>query len=189
MTARESILITAARLFQMKGYSATGLNEILSQSGSPKGSLYYYFPQGKLQLATEAVEYAGNIINGHVAEQLAEEPNEVKAFQRVIGNIIQHFNERDPGFDDVSLSMIALESSSEAESLRRACEAIFNKRETLFVDKLVACGYRDADARRLGALMQVLIEGAIIATRTRSDTSVLATVSSYIPDLLIKQFV
>lgn len=184
MSAREKILTAAARLFQLKGYSATGLSEIIAESGSPKGSLYYYFPKGKLQLAIESVEYAGGIINGHVAARLAEEPEPTKAFQRVIGDIAAHFSERPSEFEDVSLSMIALEASEEADSLRLACESVFDKRGALFVGKLVACGYPKSEASRLGALMQVLIEGAVIATRTKSDTAALAMVAKYIPDLL-----
>ena len=44
MNTREKILTTAAFLFQKNGYHATGLNEIIKESGTPKGSLYYYFP-------------------------------------------------------------------------------------------------------------------------------------------------
>jgi AcrR family transcriptional regulator len=39
-----------------QGNDATGVSEIISESGSPKGSLYYYFPQGKPQLAIQSVE-------------------------------------------------------------------------------------------------------------------------------------
>ena len=45
--AKNRILITAARLFQQQGYHATGLNQIVVESGTPKGSLYYYYPGGK----------------------------------------------------------------------------------------------------------------------------------------------
>jgi TetR/AcrR family transcriptional repressor of lmrAB and yxaGH operons len=53
--SREKILTAASMLFQVKGYNATGLSEILKESGSPKGSLYYYFPGGKEELALEAI--------------------------------------------------------------------------------------------------------------------------------------
>jgi len=186
MTPRENILTTAARLFQLKGYSATGLNEIIAESGAPKGSLYYYFPKGKLQLAVESVDYAGNLINGRVAARLEEQTDPVKAFQLVIRDIIGHFQDRNSDFEDVSLSMIALEASGEADGLRHACQTIFERRETLFVDKLSASGFAKQEARRLGELMQVLIEGAIVATRTRNDPAALVSVSRWIPQLLGK---
>jgi TetR/AcrR family transcriptional repressor of lmrAB and yxaGH operons len=55
INTKEKFIETASRLFEIKGYNATGLNEILSESGAPKGSLYYHFPKGKEQLALEAV--------------------------------------------------------------------------------------------------------------------------------------
>jgi TetR/AcrR family transcriptional repressor of nem operon len=41
--ARESILATGQRLMAARGFSAVGLNEILSAAGVPKGSFYHYF--------------------------------------------------------------------------------------------------------------------------------------------------
>ncbi|WLS80816.1 TetR/AcrR family transcriptional regulator [Erwinia pyri] len=40
---REHILATGQRIMASKGYSAVGLNEILSDAGVPKGSFYHYF--------------------------------------------------------------------------------------------------------------------------------------------------
>lgn len=40
---REHILATGQRIMAGKGYSAVGLNEILTGAGVPKGSFYHYF--------------------------------------------------------------------------------------------------------------------------------------------------
>lgn len=40
---RQHILVTAETLMARKGYTAVGLNEVLSEAGVPKGSFYYYF--------------------------------------------------------------------------------------------------------------------------------------------------
>ena len=53
--AREQILKTTCDLMEKQGYHGTGLNEIVKESGSPKGSLYHYFPDGKEQIVAEAV--------------------------------------------------------------------------------------------------------------------------------------
>ena len=186
MTTKESLLTTAAKLFQQKGYSATGLNEIVTESGTPKGSLYHYFPQGKLQLAIEAVNFAGIGINDNVAHLLSLESDPVSAFQKVIEDIIMRFQDGSD-FMGVSLSMISLEAPSEAESLRAVCETVFNSREELYASKLAASGYSAVEAKRLGSLMQILIEGAIVATRTRNDPSALREVSQSVSELLGKK--
>src|SRR5437762_6483819 len=58
-TPRDAIVNAAAVLFRRNGYAATGINEIVAQSGAPKGSLYHYFPDGKDQIGEAAVRFAG----------------------------------------------------------------------------------------------------------------------------------
>jgi TetR/AcrR family transcriptional repressor of nem operon len=40
---RENIIAVGQRLIGAKGFSAVGLNEVLSEAGVPKGSFYHYF--------------------------------------------------------------------------------------------------------------------------------------------------
>jgi TetR/AcrR family transcriptional regulator, lmrAB and yxaGH operons repressor len=54
--ARARAIATAERLFRIQGYAATGLTQIIEESGSPKGSFYFHFPRGKTQLAEETVD-------------------------------------------------------------------------------------------------------------------------------------
>ena len=54
--ARVRAIETAMRLFRVQGYTATGLTQILEESGAPKGSFYFHFPRGKAQLAEEAID-------------------------------------------------------------------------------------------------------------------------------------
>ncbi|QPF95389.1 TetR/AcrR family transcriptional regulator [Bradyrhizobium commune] len=54
--ARARAIATAERLFRIQGYAATGLNQIIEESGSPKGSFYFHFPRGKTQLAEETID-------------------------------------------------------------------------------------------------------------------------------------
>ena len=54
--ARAQAIAAAMRLFRVQGYTATGLNQILAESGAPKGSFYFHFPRGKAQLAEEAID-------------------------------------------------------------------------------------------------------------------------------------
>jgi TetR/AcrR family transcriptional regulator, lmrAB and yxaGH operons repressor len=53
--AREKAIATAERLFRIQGYAATGLTQIIEESGAPKGSFYFHFPGGKRELAMEVI--------------------------------------------------------------------------------------------------------------------------------------
>jgi TetR/AcrR family transcriptional repressor of lmrAB and yxaGH operons len=56
---RDAIVQSAVALFRKQGYAGTGLSDILGASGAPKGSLYYYFPNGKISIGVAAIEFAG----------------------------------------------------------------------------------------------------------------------------------
>lgn len=55
---RERLISAAASLFPSKGYSGTGLAELLAAARAPKGSLYHHFPNGKSDLALAAAAWA-----------------------------------------------------------------------------------------------------------------------------------
>ncbi|MDQ2717139.1 MAG: TetR/AcrR family transcriptional regulator, partial [Chloroflexota bacterium] len=61
-TTREQIIEATCDLLEAQGYHATGLNQILAESGAPKGSLYYYFPQGKEELTAAAIDRTGKLV-------------------------------------------------------------------------------------------------------------------------------
>ena len=71
-TKRDEIITTTCRLLELQGYRATGLNEIIRESGAPKGSLYHYFPEGKDELTVEAIAYSAAAIVGNITRVMDE---------------------------------------------------------------------------------------------------------------------
>lgn len=57
--ARERIVAGAADMISRRGLNATSIRETAKHARAPLGSTYHYFPEGKQQLATEAVRYTG----------------------------------------------------------------------------------------------------------------------------------
>ena len=55
---RAMFIDVAADLLQRQGLRATGINQIIAESGAPRGSFYYHFPRGKDELASEALRTA-----------------------------------------------------------------------------------------------------------------------------------
>src|SRR6187402_104940 len=61
--ARARLLDATIGLMRRGGLAGTGVNEIVAASGAPKGSVYHFFPDGKRQIAVEALGvYASRVL-------------------------------------------------------------------------------------------------------------------------------
>jgi len=54
-TTRHRLLEAAITLMRRSGLSGAGINEIVRESGAPKGSVYHHFPGGKEQIVGEGL--------------------------------------------------------------------------------------------------------------------------------------
>lgn len=184
--SKEKILLAASNLFQTKGYAATGLNEILKESGAPKGSLYYYFPNGKEELALEAIKLAKQAICSKLKITLNSHSNPIQAIQALIKNITRDLKETNE-LQDMSLSLIALETYSSSQILRIACCEAFLSLQNIYTEKLLESGLPKDTANELGKFIQILIEGAITVSVTEKSPDALLTVSNQI-EILLKSY-
>lgn len=186
--SREKILKAATRLFHLKGYHATGLNQILQESGAPKGSLYYHFPNGKEQLAAEAIQLSGQIIAADIQTRFNAFDDPVKAFQHKIQLLAEQFNqiEKLAEIPTVPLGLLAAETALVNENLRQICEETFEMWGKLYIEKLMASGYSEERARLISTSMNALIEGGVTLCLTRKSSEPLLQIQKMIPLLLAK---
>lgn len=180
---KEKFIETASRLFEVKGYNATGLNEILSESGAPKGSLYYHFPKGKEQLALEAINLAGEKIKHNLQRNLENIEDPVEAIMANIEGLAAIIDNEEKT-RDMSISLIALETYLTSEVLRKACEEIFNSLESTYAEKLIKSGISEDNAYELGATVGVMIEGGITLSLTRKNGNPLRLIAKQIPNII-----
>ncbi|WP_027399870.1 TetR/AcrR family transcriptional regulator [Anaerovorax odorimutans] len=184
--SREKMIEAASRLFQLQGYHATGLNEILRESQAPKGSLYYYFPNGKEELALSAIELASNIIQNKIKASLSLHSDPILAIQNVIKDM-KIAIDKDGKLQNVSLSLLALETYLSSETLREACKNSFINLENIYAAKLMESGMTLQAAQNLGMVIQAMIEGAISISITKKDTTTLSAVADQI-SVIISQY-
>ncbi len=164
-TKRDEILNTACELFEAQGYHATGLNQIIAESGAPKGSLYYYFPDGKEGLTEEAIERTSRSVEARIRQSMAETDDTVEAvvtFLRTLAHYVEASSYRAGG----PITTVALEAANSSERLNEACRQAYGCWQTAFEEKLLAGGYSTERAERLASLLISLIEGAIVLCRT-----------------------
>ncbi|MBP2652088.1 MAG: transcriptional regulator, TetR family [Firmicutes bacterium] len=181
--SREKMLAAASRLFQLKGYNATGLNEILQESDSPKGSLYYYFPHGKEELALEAIKLASQSVQQKVKSGLAKHSNPILAIEHIIKDMVQDSG-KEATVQKFSISLLALETHLSSEPLRKACEQAYMDLAVIYAEKLIQSGFPQEIAQELGIVIQAMIEGAITISLTQKAPAPLIAVGNQISVLL-----
>ncbi|WP_155590680.1 TetR/AcrR family transcriptional regulator [Lysinibacillus cavernae] len=180
---KEQIVKTASRLFQLQGYHATGVQQIIEESESPKGSLYYYFPEGKEQLAVESVQLTAHFIGNSIKESLDKEKDAVKAIQSLIYYLAEFF-QTTLRLEGVPIAAVALETSLISDSLRMVCQEAYNEFQDLFKQKLLQANFEEEKARQLGIVVNLMIEGAFLISFTMGNAEPLHLVAEKIPLLL-----
>src|SRR6476659_4759515 len=70
--ARARMVQSAATLMRERGIHGVGLREVVAHSGGPRGSLGRYFPGGKTQLMSEAIDVALADLNDELERTLTE---------------------------------------------------------------------------------------------------------------------
>lgn len=180
---KRKFIETASRLFEVKGYNATGLNEILKESKAPKGSLYYYFPNGKEELAAESIKLAGENIINNLKTTLDMFKNPVEGIICNINNMAEVID-NNKKMTDMSISLIALETYIFSEALRNACKTIFTSIEEVYIEKLVAYGIDKDRAMDIAISISAMVEGGIILSLTKKSGENLRKIAKQIPNLV-----
>ncbi len=90
---KDPLIETASRLFKLRGYCGVGLNDIIAESGVPKGSLYHYFPDGKEQLAIAAIDYTKTLVMEDIRSVFAVASTPLDAFQVYVYELSKVFGE------------------------------------------------------------------------------------------------
>lgn len=171
-----------ARLMESRGYFATGLNEILRESATPRGSLYYHFPGGKEELAIAAIrETASNMAERTRAMLFGLDP--AAAIESFIAEIARHVTET-AGQAGGPIAAVAIESSSTSPRLSEECCLAYVKLREAFQEPLEEAGIEAEQAEELATFIVAAVEGAIILARTERGPRVMRLVGRQLAALV-----
>lgn len=164
-TTRDQIIQTTCDLLENQGYHATGLNEIVRQSGAPKGSIYYHFPDGKEGITVETVKHAGQRVEERIHLHLSEVAHPAEAVQTFVETIA--FYVEQSGFKSGGpLTIVSSETATTCEKINRACQDAYGLVRGAFQRKLTEGGFSAEQAEHLAWVIVSAIEGGVILSRT-----------------------
>jgi TetR/AcrR family transcriptional repressor of lmrAB and yxaGH operons len=181
--SREQILLTTCDLIENQGFQATGVNEIVRESGAPKGSIYYYFPEGKEEIVAEAVRVAGQRMTEHIRSHLESTKDAADAVQSFLADLAQHLKETDFRAGG-PITIAASESATTNERINLACQEVYTSLHEAFAAKLRSNGIEAERAASLAWTINSTVEGAVILSRTFHSVNPLLEASQQLTSLI-----
>jgi TetR/AcrR family transcriptional repressor of lmrAB and yxaGH operons len=173
---RNAIIQAAATLFRRRGYSATGLNDIVKLSGAPKGSLYHYFPNGKASIAEAAVRHAASGAS-RTLEELAREQKTAAGLVRAYASLLAKWLAKSGFADGSSITTTLLEMTPGDKAVTKAGLEAYATWRRILALKLIGEGVPSGRADPLAALAIAAIEGSLIHARVECSGKVIELIA------------
>ena len=171
---RDRLVRSTSRLLRTQGYAATGLNQVMAEAGAPKGSMYFHFPGGKVQLAAAAVDLFAERTTNRMQRYLAEHDTVGDAVAAIFDAYVEHLD-RTGYTEGCAVATVALDAASTHASLAEATGRAFHAWTGMLADALEAEGRTPAEAHGLATLVIATIEGTITMAKGEQLTEPIAT--------------
>ncbi len=168
--AKQKAIQTAIRLFRQQGYHGTGLTQILNESGAPKGSFYFHFPQGKIQLACAVLETVGPLVS-KIIDAAAEASENSVVFVNQVSDTFYKELEASNYQSGCPVAALANEVSVDSIEIRKAVSKVLNMWQRSIAKGLEAHSISPSIALPLSGTILNAIEGATMLSKAhRSRT-------------------
>lgn len=172
--SRRRLIDATAALLRKQGFHGTGLAEIVQTSGAPRGSLYFYFPGGKEELACAALAESGAALRqllGEVIDAAGDPASAVFAVCQHLGAALAA-----SGWEaGCPLATVALEASAASPLVRETCATHFSAWIELISSRLERAGLAAAEAQELATFALASLEGALLLSKVHRDPAPLHT--------------
>ncbi|MBR5559789.1 MAG: TetR/AcrR family transcriptional regulator [Clostridia bacterium] len=178
------ILREAEILFAEKGYYGLGLSQLLARCQIPKGSFYYYFPGGKIQLIEEVLGYSYRRMRDRIDEWMTEETSARAAFSRMADRLMTAVKDR-RHLASMLMSMIAIESVYLDEHINQVCREMYTDWQMFYAGHLERFGYSSGESRVKAQAVFALIHGSLISAWIKRDPEDLQLAKAAV-DVLLK---
>ncbi|MEU4414077.1 TetR/AcrR family transcriptional regulator [Nocardia salmonicida] len=173
-------LIRATRsLIESHGYFGAGLNQIVQESGAPRGSLYFHFPGGKDELVAAALAESGSDIAGIIR---TIEATDARDFARKMMNLLGDQLEASDWTIGCPVAAVALDTASTNDAVQQACSATYRLWEEAIRERLIGFGHPEPE--RITTVALALIEGGLVLARTHRSRQPLQHLADTI-DILV----
>jgi TetR/AcrR family transcriptional repressor of lmrAB and yxaGH operons len=176
------MLISAAEVMRERGAAGVTIDEVLTRSGAPRGSVYYHFPEGRNQILVEALQFAGEAITEVIDEAAAN------GSMYLVRQFVEFWAELLVESDYTAgcpVVAAAIGSADEEPQLTTVAGGIFKHWRDALTRAFVSDGFEEPDAASLAITCIAALEGAVVLCRSTRSADPLRQVACQI-EFLIK---
>lgn len=162
--SKQRMITAARRLFREHGYLGTALSDVVTESAAPRGSVYFHFPGGKEELATEVtLVHAADAIT-HINRTAGTTGTAAQFIAAFIGRFRDELvasNYR----EGCAVAPIVIESTPESAQLSDVTRRAFQDVITTLAARLTEKNIPHRRAVELATNAVTSMEGALILSR------------------------
>lgn len=173
--SKSKMIQSAAQLISERGLNATSFSDVLAHSGAPRGSIYYHFPQGKAQLAAEAIEFTAQRVLAYQHTCQATSPAEVLNHFFVPWRQLVQASNAQAG---CMIAGTTLDLGAGETELLAAARAGFRSWTDLLAQQLEGTGLPPQRAKAVAVTALAGMEGALILCRAEGHSAPLEMVAA-----------
>lgn len=187
LNTRSKMIAGAMDLIRRRGLNATSVREVVRYTETPRGSIKHHFPNGKLQLVTEAIELAGTEVSLPL-KKVMEKHNSIDGLKIFIGwwrDILQKsdFEAGCPILAVASEQYLGEDGNPNGGAevqLLQLVNSIFKEWQQILENALCRDGITLPRATHLATLIISSIEGTVAMCRAARNTESLDQVEQEI---------
>ncbi|MGH8967802.1 MAG: TetR/AcrR family transcriptional regulator [Actinomycetes bacterium] len=180
---RARLVATTAALLQRQGYEATSIKRIVTDAGATFGSLYHFFPEGKEQLAAEALRYGAEDFADLLRRGLSASDDPGEAVSRCALLLADTLRESE-WTDGCPVAATALEIIGRSPLIQQASDQALMQWRELIAAKLRASGIEAGAAHGLACTVLSTLEGAELLSRVSGDDEPLRLAATHLAVLV-----
>jgi AcrR family transcriptional regulator len=132
---RARVLDTAARLFQTRGYHATGMREVMQAAGISSGALHHHFPTKEALAVAVITDRVASLVRKTWIDPMRSATSVGKGVRQVFADIARSIEQRGT-VAGCPLNNLAMELAFSNPELREPLQAIFHEWQTVLAERI-----------------------------------------------------
>jgi TetR/AcrR family transcriptional regulator, lmrAB and yxaGH operons repressor len=179
--SRAKMVRSAAALIGTRGVSATSFSDVLADSGAPRGSIYHHFPDGKEQLAEDAITWMSDqVLAFQRACPATTSAGVLECFIGMWRRVVISSGAK----TGCVVAGVAVDTDDPAGVLMAMVRATFRAWVALLTEQLEAVGVPAQRAASIAVATLAGMEGALILCRAEGGVGPLDAVAAELLRLL-----